>query len=198
MRLPNAAVRALSIAGLLAFWAAAAALNGDPRVLPGPGTVLPRIWTELIHGDLLFQLQATLLRVAAAFVLAMSIGTVLGLVMGRRPGIDRWLDPWLVVFLNLPALVVIVLCYLWIGLNEVALGACYPPRILRLVTRRVPPHTRGVAEVGFDSALAAVDTLLARVANLRLADQPETERMRWGSTRSCWSRTRMTRGCTEP
>jgi len=27
---------------------------------------------------------------------------------------------WLVVFLNIPALVVIVLCYLWIGLNEVA------------------------------------------------------------------------------
>jgi NitT/TauT family transport system permease protein len=118
--LPTAAVRTLSIAGLLVLWAAAAALNGDPRVLPGPGTVLPRIWTEMIHGDLLFQLQATLLRVAAAFVLAMSIGAALGLLMGRRPEIDRWLDPWLVVFLNLPALVVIVLCYLWIGLNEVA------------------------------------------------------------------------------
>ena len=40
--------------------------------------------------------------------------------MGRSRLVDRWLDPWLVVFLNLPALVVIVLCYLWIGLNEVA------------------------------------------------------------------------------
>jgi len=30
------------------------------------------------------------------------------------------LDPWLVVFLNLPALVLIVLCYLWIGLTETA------------------------------------------------------------------------------
>ncbi len=120
MSLPTGAVRALSIAGLLAFWAALAALNGDPRVLPGPEVVLPRIWTELISGDLLLQLRATLLRVIAAFVLAMSIGVALGLLMGRRPVLDRWLDPWLVVFLNLPALVVIVLCYLWIGLNEVA------------------------------------------------------------------------------
>jgi NitT/TauT family transport system permease protein len=40
--------------------------------------------------------------------------------MGRSRATDRWLDPWLIVFLNLPALVTIVLCYLWIGLNEVA------------------------------------------------------------------------------
>lgn len=38
--------------------------------------------------------------------------------MGVNPALNRWLDPWLVVFLNLPALVLIVLCYLWIGLNE--------------------------------------------------------------------------------
>lgn len=36
------------------------------------------------------------------------------------PRLDRWLDPWVTIFLNLPALVVIVLCYLWIGLNETA------------------------------------------------------------------------------
>ena len=30
------------------------------------------------------------------------------------------MDPWLIFFLNLPALVTIVLCFLWIGLNEVA------------------------------------------------------------------------------
>ena len=82
--------------------------------------MLPRIGSELVSGDLLFQLRATLLRVAVAFGIAMSVGATLGLVMGRTPVIDRWVDPWLVVFLNLPALVVIVLCYLWIGLNEVA------------------------------------------------------------------------------
>jgi NitT/TauT family transport system permease protein len=40
--------------------------------------------------------------------------------MGRSPAVNRWLDPWLVIFLNLPALVLIVLCYLWIGLTEAA------------------------------------------------------------------------------
>jgi NitT/TauT family transport system permease protein len=55
-----------------------------------------------------------------AFVLAMSLGTAIGVAMGRSERLNRWLDPWLVIFLNLPALVLIVLCYLWIGLTEAA------------------------------------------------------------------------------
>jgi NitT/TauT family transport system permease protein len=142
--LPNSAVRAISIAGLLGFWAALAALNGDPQVLPGPGDVLPRIWSELVHGDLLYQLRATLVRVALAFVLAMSVGTALGLLMGRSALIDRWLDPWLVVFLNLPALVVIVLCYLWIGLGEVAAVAAVAINKIPMVTAMLREGARAL------------------------------------------------------
>jgi NitT/TauT family transport system permease protein len=38
--------------------------------------------------------------------------------MGRRPRLDRFFDGWLVLFLNIPALVTIVLCYVWFGLVE--------------------------------------------------------------------------------
>ncbi len=114
------AVPALSLAGLLGVWAGAALLTQDPQLLPAPWQLAAPFWGELRSGDLLYHLGMTLWRVACAFVLAMSIGVALGLVMGRSDAVDRWLDPWLVVFLNLPALVVIVLCYLWIGLTEVA------------------------------------------------------------------------------
>ncbi len=67
-----------------------------------------------------FHMLATLTRVVASFVLAMSIGSLLGIFAGRNPGFNAWASPWLIIFLNLPALVVIVLCYLWIGLTEVA------------------------------------------------------------------------------
>ena len=40
--------------------------------------------------------------------------------MGRSARIDRAADSWLVILLNLPALVVIVLCYIWFGLTEAA------------------------------------------------------------------------------
>lgn len=113
-------VRVLSLAMLLLLWIGAAYLGGDPEVLPMPWGLITPFWSELASGDLAFHLLATLKRVLMAFFFAMSIGLALGLLMGLRPDIDRWLDPWLVVFLNLPALVLIVLCYLWIGLNETA------------------------------------------------------------------------------
>jgi NitT/TauT family transport system permease protein len=68
----------------------------------------------------LFNFGVTLMRVAASFAIAMLLGTALGLIMGRNKTADRLLDPWLIVLLNLPALVIIVLAYIWIGLTEAA------------------------------------------------------------------------------
>ncbi len=110
----------LSIAGLLLLWTAAAFLTDDAQILPQPWDLVPRFRRELVSGELPYHLGATLFRVAWAFVLAMALGSVIGLTMGRSPRVNRWLDPWLVIFLNLPALVLIVLCYLWIGLTEAA------------------------------------------------------------------------------
>ena len=40
--------------------------------------------------------------------------------MGRNEKANVALDDWLVLGLNVPALVIIILCYVWFGLNEVA------------------------------------------------------------------------------
>src|SRR5262245_63777813 len=50
----------------------------------------------------------------------MLLGSAIGLIMGRSRIADRLGDPWLVVLLNLPALVIIVLAYVWGGLTETA------------------------------------------------------------------------------
>ena len=116
----KAAARLVSLASILGLWTVAAALTADPNVLPAPWSLLGPLAGEIGSGELLRHLIWTLVRVAWAFVLAMSIGVALGYLMGTSRKLDLWLDPWLVVFLNLPALVLIVLCYLWIGLNETA------------------------------------------------------------------------------
>jgi NitT/TauT family transport system substrate-binding protein len=59
-------------------------------------------------------------RVFFAFTLAMVAGTAIGLMMGRVKLADRLGDPWLIVLLNLPALVIIVLAFIWGGLTEIA------------------------------------------------------------------------------
>lgn len=109
-----------SIGCLVLLWGIGAALLGDPMRAPGPQQVLPELWQGLTTGRMLPDLGATLGRVAASFALAMAAGTVLGLILGLMPRLDRWLDPWLTVWNNIPALVLIVLAYLWIGLNETA------------------------------------------------------------------------------
>ncbi|MGX0964424.1 NitT/TauT family transport system permease protein [Bradyrhizobium japonicum] len=50
----------------------------------------------------------------------MSLGSAIGYLMGRVKLADRLGDPWLILLLNLPALVVIVLAYIWAGLTEAA------------------------------------------------------------------------------
>ena len=115
-----ALTRLVSIGMLLALWSVAALVSDDPQVLPAPWQLIPDFAREIGNGKLLHHLSATLWRVVLAFALAMMLGAALGYGMGRSARLDRWLDPWLVVFLNLPALVLIVLCYLWIGLNETA------------------------------------------------------------------------------
>jgi len=110
----------VSLFGFFTLWGAASLWLADPELLPPPDAVARVLWSETTSGEMLLHMQATLARVIAAFVLAMSIGVMLGIIAGRKPGVDAWVSPWLIIFLNLPALVIIVLCYLWIGLTEVA------------------------------------------------------------------------------
>jgi NitT/TauT family transport system permease protein len=89
-------------------------------MLPAPLSVLSVIGAEARTGALFFSLVATLGRVASAFALAMVFGTALGVAMGRSKTIDRFCDPLIIVLLHLPALVVIVLAYIWLGLTDFA------------------------------------------------------------------------------
>ena len=111
--------RLISLLALLALWQIAAHF-GNPRLLPGPMAVFATMKSEAASGALFAALGATLARVAAAFILAMAAGSAIGYAMGRNAMVDRVADPWIIVLLNLPALVIIVLAYVWAGLNEAA------------------------------------------------------------------------------
>lgn len=108
-----------SIALFLVVWQIAAVAIHS-RLLPSAGAVFAALAEECVHGPLLFSLGITLARVAAAFAVAMVIGTAVGIVMGRSRTLDALFDSWLVLLLNLPALVIIVLAYVWFGLTEAA------------------------------------------------------------------------------
>jgi len=175
------AVPALSLMGLLLVWAAAALITRDAQLLPGPWQLVVPFWSELSSGALLHHLGMTLWRVVCAFVIAMAVGVALGLAMGRVTVLDRWLDPWLVVFLNLPALVVIVLCYLWIGLTDVA-------AILAVSLNKIPFVTSVLREGAraLDPGLDAMARVygMSRAARLRHVVLPQLAPFIAGAARS--------------
>jgi ABC-type nitrate/sulfonate/bicarbonate transport system permease component len=115
----DAWLRVLSLLGCLVAWQLIAQTERLP-LLPTPAVVLTSLWRHLTIGELLRHLAITLGRVAAAFVVAMGIGAGLGILMGRRRWVDAGLDGLLVLALNIPALVTAILCYIWLGLTEVA------------------------------------------------------------------------------
>ncbi|MBX3598191.1 MAG: ABC transporter permease [Rhizobiaceae bacterium] len=108
-----------SLAAFVMVWAVAAWL-WPSRALPSPAAVLGIFISETKSGDMPYHLSMTLMRVAASFTLAMVLGSVIGVLLGMRQRLDHFFNPWVILFLNLPALVVIVLAYIWFGLNEIA------------------------------------------------------------------------------
>jgi NitT/TauT family transport system permease protein len=111
--------RTLSLIALILLWAVTAALV-QSRLLPDPLTIILAVLADIRSGELPFQMACTLARVFGSFLLAMVFGVIAGYVMGRSKTVDRYADPWLVVLLNMPALVVVLFAYIWIGLGETA------------------------------------------------------------------------------
>ncbi len=111
--------QSLTLLLLAVVWQIAAQSFNNP-LLPSPvevASLMAELWQlNELQGNLLITLQ----RVLISFVAAMLLGTLLGVLMGRLRRVNRWLDPVLVLLLNIPALVVIILLYVWFGLVEAA------------------------------------------------------------------------------
>jgi len=137
---------------LLLWWLAAKSL--DSRFFPTPSAVFSAFLSEWRSGDLFYHLNATLGRVVVSFSVAMVIGGIIGIVLGRQAKADCFFDSWLILMLNLPALVVMVLCYIWFGLTDFA-------AILAVIINKVPNVAVTVRE-----GARALDRDLSEMATL--------------------------------
>ncbi len=130
MKLTQQLLALLSLLAFLALWQGSA-LYINNHTLPTPAAVALVFWQACVSGQLPFHLGATLLRLLVSFSIAMLLGSAIGIVLGRHKKLDAFFDNWLVIFLNVPALVTIILCYVWFGLIESA-------AILAVVINKLP------------------------------------------------------------
>ena len=147
---------------LLACLWQALSLTLDSKSLPSPGSVLLTLYRETVDGELLLHLGKTLGRVAVGFGLAMLSGVALGMLMGRSTRWDRSLDSLVILGLNTPALVVIILCYIWFGLTETA-------AVLAVTLNKLPSVAVSIRE-----GSRAVDTRLLEVARIYRLSRRDT------------------------
>jgi len=142
---------AAGTAALFAAWACLARLLG-PHVVPDPVTVGRLMWADIVSGALPHHLAATLARVLAAAIVALAVGVAVGIWTGLSLRADAFWAPWLVTALTVPRLLLIVVAYLLLGLNDAAAVAA--------TTVATAP---GVA-VALREAVRAVDWRLADMA----------------------------------
>jgi NitT/TauT family transport system permease protein len=90
------------------------------QLMPGPLSTLAFIAAEYQRGALLFNLGATAERVLVAFSVGMLLGVIAGAAMGLSRTVDRLLGGWLLAGLTVPRIVLFVVAYLLLGLNDVA------------------------------------------------------------------------------
>lgn len=120
----------LSFILLILLWQGLAIFLKSPT-FPTPSVVLTILVDETLSGPLLHHLSATLGRLLISFSIAMLLGCAIGIGLGMNKRLNDFFDAWLLIFLNIPALVTIILCYVWFGLSETA-------AILAIVINKLP------------------------------------------------------------
>lgn len=153
--------RILPVFVFVCLWQALA-ITLESATLPSPTAVISTLWQEMYAGDLLFHLGMTLRRVAISFVAAMLIGVALGILMGGSRNWDRLLDVFLILGLNIPALVIIILCYIWFGLSETA-------AVIAVIVNKIP-----MVAVSLREGARAVDKNLLQVAKVYRLSRRDT------------------------
>ena len=108
-----------SILLFIILWQLISFLLND-TMLPSPIVVFNSLYEHVFEKDLVEQLLITLRRVFVSFIIAMVIGSIIGIIMGKYRHINSFFDSLLTLALNIPALVTIILSYVWLGLTESA------------------------------------------------------------------------------
>ncbi len=142
-----------TICGLLAIWQWAALTHPAPYlpVLQNVAAGYLRLW----HGDLLTSaIVPSVTRLAIGFLIAVMMGSVLGIVLGYLRVLDPWMRPVLEYLRFIPAVAILPAALLLFGPTDtmrifvIAFGSVFPVLLAAIDgARRVDPLLLDVARV---------------------------------------------------
>ena len=113
--------RVFSILALAVAWEVAARSGAfTPYMLPSLSAVLERIWTDLIHGELLLNTGVTLYRALTGFLIGAVAGIVLGMAISRNALANWFFDPIISVGFPMPKIAFLPVVILWLGVYDLS------------------------------------------------------------------------------
>jgi NitT/TauT family transport system permease protein len=115
--LRSALYLAASLFLLALAWQAASRLAGAD-VLPGPVESVLAVGESSRDGYLWSDIGITAFRVAGAFAIAFTAALAAGALLGRSQRAEHLFGPWVTIAASIPSLVVIVVVYLTVGVND--------------------------------------------------------------------------------
>jgi NitT/TauT family transport system permease protein len=109
-----------SLVLLVLTWQAVSSLAGAD-VLPGPVESILAVAESSREGYLWTDIGITAYRIAGAFLIAFVAALAAGALLGRSRLAARLFGPWVTIGASVPSLVVIVVVYLTVGVNDAAM-----------------------------------------------------------------------------
>jgi ABC-type nitrate/sulfonate/bicarbonate transport system permease component len=114
-------VRMSSIIALAIGWELAARSGAfTPFMLPTLSSVLERIWSDLVTGDLVTNTVVTLYRALAGFLIGAIAGVVLGMAIARNAVANWFFDPIISVGFPMPKIAFLPVVILWLGVYDMS------------------------------------------------------------------------------
>jgi len=124
----------------------------EARLFPPPSRVGQTLWSLAATGELWTHIAATMLRLAAGFLIGSIVGILLGALTGASRTASRLLDPTVQALRAIPSLAWVPLFILWLGIfvaSKVALiavGVFFP--VYLGVMAAITNIDRKIVEVG--------------------------------------------------
>jgi NitT/TauT family transport system permease protein len=103
----------------LGIWQLLSTYVFEPFVLPAPTVVVDEMWDILQSGDFWVNLGATTERLAIGFVIALLLGTAVGILMGRSAYWDAFFRDYVMLTLTTPGLVFALVAVMIFGLAAI-------------------------------------------------------------------------------
>ena len=86
------------------------------------------------------------------YIPALILGSIIGYLLARFKKLDYFFDSWVIVGLNIPAIVLVILFYIWLGLNEIALISAVVLNKIPIVIVNIREGTRSMDKSYFQIA----------------------------------------------